>query len=77
LREQPNSSILFKTAKEHLYRRVLNYSMKRDRQHGPTIQINRVSKQPPNPTDPQWMGSVMYQIMKGIQDVATDKVQNS
>ena len=40
--------------------------MVRDRQHGPTIQINRVIKSPPRLQDPNWMGSVTWQIINEV-----------
>ena len=54
--------LLLKTPKENLFRRVLNFSMKRDRQHGPTIQINRVLKNPTDENQPKWMGNVIVQV---------------
>ena len=59
-------NLLTLVPKENLLRRLITQSMYRERQHGPTIQINRVVKQPPKPTDPKWMGSVTWQIIQEV-----------
>ena len=59
-------NLLTLVPKENLLRRLITQSMYRERQHGPTIQINRVVKQPPKPSDPQWMGSVTWQIIQEV-----------
>ena len=59
-------NLLTSIPKENLLRRLITQSMYRERQHGPTIQINRVVKQPPKPSDPQWMGSVTWQIINEV-----------
>ena len=58
-------SIQFQT-KENLLRRLLMSSMWTDVKHGPTIQINRVVKEPSDPSLPKWMGSVTWQVIHEI-----------
>ena len=60
------SGLIIFQVKENLLRRLLTSTMWTDVKHGPTIQINRVVKEPTDPTSPDWMGSVTWQVIHEI-----------